>query len=170
MNDAEFQQLIEQARRRPLDAEEERQLRAFLAAHPEKQTAWDEETALNRLLARLPDTPMPSNFTAQVLAAVEREEAAAARTPRPAWTNWLPLTSWRPAALVATLVLAGLIPFFAERHRVEQRAQLARSLAAVSPVAQVPTVEMLQDFEAIRRLGQRAKADEDLLALFQLPQ
>ncbi|MBI5774011.1 MAG: hypothetical protein HZA89_09755 [Verrucomicrobia bacterium] len=170
MNNEQFQQLIEQSQRHPLDAAEERQLRAFLAAHPERQTAWDDEMALNRLLARLPDAPVPSNFTAQVLAAVEREEAATARTPQPTWTNWLRLTSWRPATLVATLALAGLIPFFAERHRVHQRTQLARSLAAVSPVAQVPTVEMLQDFEAIRRLGQRARADEDLLTLFQLPQ
>jgi len=170
MNDDQFQQLIEQAQRRPLGADEERQLRAFLAAHTEKQAAWDEEAALNRLLARLPDAPVPSNFTAQVLAAVEREQAATSRAPQPAWTNWLRLLRWRPAALVATLVLAGLIPFFTERHRVQQRAQLARSLAAVAPVAKVPTVEMLQDFEAIRRLGQRARADEDLLALFQLPQ
>ena len=94
MNESEFQQLARQ--HRPLTAAEQTRVAAHLAAHPEAQVEWETEQSLNQLLDRVPDAQVPSNFTAQVLAAVDREAAAATRRARPLvdwrlWTQrWLP--------------------------------------------------------------------------------
>src|SRR5687767_14898079 len=89
MNDAEFDQLLETAARRALTADEERQLRAFLAEQPSAAARWEEETVLTRLLQRLPDAPLSSNFTAQVLLAVEHEERGRSRAPKVVrWFDW----------------------------------------------------------------------------------
>src|SRR5262245_543785 len=77
--------------RRKLTPAEEAELQAWLAKHPEAQADWKAEVGLNEGLRGLPDAPMPSNFTARVLQAVEREEAAAGRpalTWKSTW-NWL---------------------------------------------------------------------------------
>ena len=47
---------------------------AGLRAQPETQADLELESRLTEALARLPDAPVPSNFTARVLQAVEREE------------------------------------------------------------------------------------------------
>jgi len=54
----------------PSPADEAR-LRAWLAAHPEDRAEALVEEALNRALGRLPDAPMPGNFTARVLQAAQ---------------------------------------------------------------------------------------------------
>src|ERR1700690_4482069 len=47
--------------------------RAGLRAPPETQADLEFESLLTEGLARLPDAPVPSNFTARVLQAAERE-------------------------------------------------------------------------------------------------
>ena len=73
MNDVELHQLQEIALRRSLSADEQTRLRAFLGENPSTQAVWEEEMALSQLLDELPDAPLASNFTAQVLHALERE-------------------------------------------------------------------------------------------------
>src|SRR6266566_6235520 len=73
MNDAAFNQLLDTARRRKLTGEEEARVQACLARDPQARAVWEEELALSQLLNRLPDAPLASNFTAQVLQAVERD-------------------------------------------------------------------------------------------------
>src|SRR5207249_11019761 len=80
MSDAEFNLLLENATRRELSAVEEARLHAHLASDPSAKAVWEEEMALSQLLHRLPDAPLATNFAAQVLEAVEREE----RRHRPA--------------------------------------------------------------------------------------
>src|SRR5437867_3577229 len=91
--------LREIAWRRPLTGTEQAELRAWLAAHPEARDEWELELALSRVVKKLPDAAVPSNFTARVLAEAQRRDAeeARGRSRTPAW--W-----WRiflPRAAVA---------------------------------------------------------------------
>ena len=164
-NEPDFERLRELSRRRNLDEAEQAELEASLAAHPGLKPDWDADAGLNEALARLANTPVPGNFTARVLQAVQREQAQAARaTPgRPVWPR---LVRVFPRAAVAGIVLAaGLLSY----HQVQavRRAELAQSVAVVSEAPSVPSPEILQDFDAIRALNQGPAADEQLLVLLQ---
>ena len=64
------------------------------------------------------------------------------------------------------LVLAAVLVFQGRRARTPT--QVARSIEQVATLARVPSVELLKDFEAIRRLNQPS-ADLELLAAFESP-
>ena len=164
-NDPIYNRLRELSwRRQPTDAEAA-ELRAWLAAHPEAQADWEAEAGLNTALKRLPDVPVPSNFTARVLQAAEREVAAELREPAGPWLAWLQVR-WLPkAAFVAILVGIGLGGY----HQVQatHRRHLVRSLAAVSAVSSLPSADILKDFDAIRALNLAPGPDEQLLAVLQ---
>ena len=120
----------------------------------------DEPLELRELLSRLRDAPVSSNFTARVMQAVEREELQAARTRGWRW-NWHALL---PRATVAAvmLVLAGFT--FHQYEISSQRAALIKTVALLAQ-AQPPSMEALNNFDAIQRMSQPAHADEGLLAL-----
>ena len=94
MNDSEQQKLREASWRRPLAPDEEARLQQHLAAHPDAQAGWEEDLALNHLLAQTPAAPVASNFTARVLQAVELDAAdgRASAKDAPHWwpRHWLP--------------------------------------------------------------------------------
>ena len=164
-NDPIYNRLRELSWRRKLTSTEEAEWRAWLAAHPEAQADWQAETGLNEGLSRLPDAPVPSNFTARVLQAVEREAVAEVRRPQGNWLTWLWLR-WLPkAALAAVIVGAGLLSF----HQIQaaHRKKLVESVAAVSAVSSLPGPDILKDFDAIRALDQAPGPDEQLLAVLQ---
>jgi anti-sigma factor RsiW len=167
MNETEFQQLLATSRRRALTPDEQARAETWLALHPEARAAWEEERRLDELLRRLPDAPMSSNFTAQVLAQVRRETAAKeqAGARSGGWLRWLP----RPGLALTAAILV-LLPLVLWKLRVQQRAQLAASVQTLSGVAAVPTVEMLADFEAIMRLSRLpANSDAGVLTALQSP-
>ena len=145
--------------RRPLTDAELAELRAYLAGHPEAKADWDAEVELSALVNQLPNAPVPSNFTARVLQAIECEARAEtrAREPRAVW--WWRVFVPRTAAVLA---VAGLGWFAYQQHRAAQRAEFLHTLAT-----SMPGPETLQDFEVIRRLSPAAEADEELLALNQ---
>src|SRR2546423_204244 len=93
--------------RKKLTEAEEAELRVWLASHPDARPDLEADTALTRALRNLPDVALSSNFTARVLQAVEREEAAKSREARGGWRAWLHLHRWPPRAAVAC-VLVGL--------------------------------------------------------------
>ena len=164
MNDPVYNEFLATAARRKLTVEEEARLQAHLAGHPELQAAWEEEVGLNRLLEQLPPAPISSNFTAQVLLALDRETRAPSR---PAGAGWWQRFRWlelKPRYALAGLVLCvGLLSYW--QNQVTQRAELAKDLSGVGGVAGVTTVEMLKNFEAINRLSQAPQtADLELLA------
>ena len=115
---------------------------------------------LRQLLARLPDAPVASNFTAHVLQAVEREEARAARKSIFNW-NWHALLP-RIAVASAVVLFAGLT--FHHYELASQRRTLANNVRIVAET-QMPDMEALKNFDAIQRMSQPAHADVDLLAL-----
>jgi anti-sigma factor RsiW len=164
-NDPIYNQLRELSWRRTLSASEEAELRKWLAAHPEAQADWEAETGLNAALGRLPDVPVPGNFTARVLQAVEREAATELRRSHGNWLTWLWLR-WLPkAAFAAIAVGAGLLSY----HQVQaaHRKKLVESVAAVSAVASLPSLDILKDFDAIQASNPTPAPDEQLLTVLQ---
>jgi anti-sigma factor RsiW len=164
-NDPIYNQLRELSWRRTLSAAEEAELRMWLVTHPEAQADWEAETGLNAALGRLPDMPVPSNFTARVLQAVEREAAAELRRSRGNWLTWLRLR-WLPKAAFAAIVVgAGLLSY----HQVQaaHRKKLVESVAAVSAVASLPSLDILKDFDAIQASNPTPAPDEQLLTVLQ---
>jgi len=157
-----FNKLRETSWRRNLTSAEEAELRAWLAANPGTRDDWEVDLALSRVLERLPDVPVPSNFTARVLQSVEIENGAGRRQAESKW-KWM----WRPLLPrmgFAVVVLAiGFLSFY--EARAAKRTQLARSVATVSGVASLPSPEVLKDFEAIQRLNTTPPPDIELLAL-----
>ena len=133
--------------------------RAGLNAQPEMQADLEIESRLSEVLARLPDAPVPSNFTARVLQAIERESA------RPRATSW----SWTWRVLVPRVAVAAVVVAFAGLwiHRYElnvHRAALAKKVVLVAAVQPMPSVDALKNFNAIQRMSQ-PHADDELLAL-----
>ena len=165
MNDAQFEKLMETSWQRPLTPDEETRLNAWLLGHPERQALWDEESGLSALLRHLPDAPpVSSNFTARVMAAVEREGSRSgvpgpARRARP-WRAWMP--RWAGAFLVA------IVAFIGVRHLKEGAAEpLLEEVRMVGVIADIPNAETLRDFEAIQELPLPSlvdKVDMELLA------
>lgn len=152
--------------RRKLTAAEEAQLLSWFARHPEARVDWEAEAALTDVLARLPDAPVPTNFTARVTQAVERESARAARHREPFVPSWRIWTRWLPGAAGAALAIGlGVISY--QRVCEARRFELARSVATLSEVATLPNPQVLEDFDAIHAMSQKPTADEELLKLLQ---
>jgi len=167
MNDDLYNDLLEASWQRKLTAEEEAQLRGWLAAHPEKQPRWEEELALNQQLERLPNAPLASNFTAQVLGKLDLELRREEREPaRPGkFTSW-----WHGLVpRFASVLLLGLLAGTAiVQYRERQREEMAEGIMRVTPVASVLQPEVLQNFDAIRHLSHvPTVSDEELLAALQ---
>ncbi len=158
-HDPVYHRLRETSWRRELTAAEQAELRAFLASHPDAQADWEAEAGLNAGLNRLSDAPVPSNFTARVLQAVQLETAAAEREHLGATTRaW-----WRvlvPRVAVALVVVSA--GWFGYQHY--RSGKIAEGLAVVATVPP-PSTLALEDFEAVRRLKPTLTADEELLAL-----
>jgi hypothetical protein len=134
---------------------------AGLREQPETRADLEFESRLTEGLAQLPDAAMPSNFTARVLQAVERETAL---RPQPTVWQW----SWRvlvPRLAVGAAVI-GLAGLAYQRHEFNQRARLAKNVALAAEAQPMPSVDALKNFNAIQRMGQ-SHADEKLLALLQ---
>ena len=159
--DPVYKRLRELSWRRPLTESEQGELRAWLAAHPEAQAGWEVEKHLSAMLHQLPDATVPSNFTARVLQAVGQETTAAGRRSGFQWSWRWRMFLPRTAAAVAVVGL-GLFAY----HRYEAY-RLASDVRIVAAVPEVPKLEVLEDFEAIRRLGSAPRPDEKLLALLQ---
>lgn len=168
MNEPELEQLIELARRRVLTAAEQVRLTALLGTNPKAWPDRAEATALTRLLARLPDAPLASNFSTRVMRSIELEDAQAARAtghPIHLFRRWFVRLAWGTAAVA--LSFTGWV-----QYRSWQRAEYARSITAISEVAAGPSVEVLRDFEAVQSFTRapsatEADADLKLLALLQ---
>lgn len=160
--DPVYQKLREKAWRRPLTEAEQAELRTWLANHPEAQAEAETDGALSHLLARLPEAPMPSNFTARVLQAIEAEAAIDQRAAGKPSVPW-----WRvllPRLAVATIIVGVGVAVYRHNQTVkrEELAGAAGILLTVAGNGPLSDPQVLEDFEVIRRLSQ---ADEGLLAL-----
>jgi hypothetical protein len=117
---------------------------------------------LSAALAKLPDAPVPSNFTARVLHAIERANAAAARPREQPTTSW-----WRAflprLAVACIIVLGGLGLWQQQRAKQKDLAHVAREVASADLLSD-PNV--LTHFDEIASLTPpEASPDEALLAM-----
>jgi hypothetical protein len=169
MNELEYKRLREISWRRKLTAEEEMSLQPYLIAHPDAQAEWEDEAALSQALEQLPNAPLSSNFTAQVLLLVDLEEASLERRSKLThdWRWWINHLIPRFALGVLTVSLGALGLLQYQKHSLEARAHRVGAFNSQLEVAsgRVPA-EMWKDFEAIRRLNTSvsASADDELLA------
>lgn len=162
MNESEYQALIEASWRRPLTRTEQARLDVWLATHPDANGDWESEAQLNRLLGQLPDAPVASNFTAQVLQALDRETAAEVR--RPSFSDRIQGWFRRPASRIAWAVLmAGVLWFGFQQHQASLRNEMAQGLSVLANVATLSDPAVLQDFETIQRIGHTAPPDDEEL-------
>ena len=117
------------------------------------------EARLTEALAKLADAPVASNFTSRLLAEIDREEARASRSH---WRwNWNFLRP-RLAMAVAVVLFAGL---GIRHYEIEShRTALARNIAQVAASHPLPSVDALENLDAIQRMSQSTHADGDLLA------
>jgi len=169
MNLSDFEKLLEIQALRDLKDGEKAQLDEWLREHPEDRGIWDEECALSRAIGDLPDEPVASNFTAQVWDRIESDNREVERIREQVSFKEMLLGSWlkvpRLAWFCAFAITIGVLFGELQRH---DRAKVAESLVPVAELAQVPSVEALQDFEAINSLGEpMVSGDVELLAVLE---
>jgi ferric-dicitrate binding protein FerR (iron transport regulator) len=162
MNDPSYHPLRELSWRRKLTAAEAAELQAWLAAHPETRADWEAEAGLNEALGRLAGAPVPSNFTARVLQAVERDAAAELRRRKQSWQVWR-RWRWLPKAAFAAVVLSAGLISYEQAAKAARPAEYGQSVAVVADVSSLPGPDVLKDFDAIRALKPTPSADEELL-------
>lgn len=163
MDDHPYERLRETSWRRKLSPEEEGELQAWLAQHPERSGDFEAELELTDALARLTNAPVPSNFTARVLREAERQKGTPSTTTSRLWQ--LPLR-WLPRAAVAAVILAaGLFSY--EHVQDNRRKERADSVREIIEITSVPGPEILQDFDAIQAMSQAPTADVELLKALQ---
>lgn len=149
MTDPVYQTLLETSWRRELTPDEQAQLEAWLSTHPENRAGWQADRALNGFLRQLPNAPLSSNFTAQVLRAAQAEQARrAARSSVFAWwEDWgrlfLPKAAWAGVAVLLSVAAV-------QQVRYLNRNRLAHDLAMIPVGPELPPPEALQDFDAIK--------------------
>ena len=120
----------------------------------------NEQRQLRELLSRLPDAPVASNFTARVMLAIEAAEARHGRWGIREW-NW---RIFFPRVTV-TAAAAGIVAIAFHQHELSaQRQRLVDSVVVVTSQP-MPSVEALKNFDAIQRMAQTARPDDELLAL-----
>lgn len=162
-HDPVYQRLREIGWRRALTDVEQAELRAWLAAHPEAQEDIEQEAALNAALAKSPNAPMSSNFTARVMAAIEQDEAAQRRAEvrkNPAW--------WRvfiPRFAVATIVIVCVALGYRHNTIVKQN-ELVSAAKQIAEGRALSDMTVIEDFEVIRSMNPtETSADETLLSM-----
>ena len=130
-------------------------------SEPERRRL-EAELAFNGLLdGHRPPPPVSSNFTAQVLARIEREERVVERrTPWWQRIGWLP----RLAALAALALTFGVLW---SQGSATRQVRMAKQAVELGRAASVPGLEAasLADFEVIRRIGVVPRAEDDALIL-----
>lgn len=176
MNEHEQNELWEKSLRSQLTPKEQAQLEARLAARPELRAEWAEELALCQAIRQLPEVPVSSNFTALVMQAVALEARQAQRVEAPVsegfWV-WLRKHFVQLAASTAVVALAAVLAV--QQHQpvtpvtvLNSQQEMVGQIKDLAKVGPVPSVDMLKDYEAIRRLSQvSAEPDWDLLAALQ---
>lgn len=169
MKNQRAEQLLDTAARRRLSANEQAEWDALLGQCATSERApWEDEMRLNRVLGTLIQIPVSSNFTTRVLGALERE-LRRGDGRRAAWLRWLPLLRWRwqwAAGSVAILLLTAVT--LQQGQRVQARQDVVHSAGMLAEAGNLPSLEMLRDFDAIYALpGGPLPSATDLTAAFE---
>ena len=165
-NNPAFERFREIIWQRALTDAEQAELEAWLAANPEFRTEWQAEMSLSVSLRRLPAPEVPSNFTARVLQAVERERENESRPQETAhwWHAVTRKARWVTTGALATISV--LIALGIHQKQVEKQHELAL-MNRLRELPNVPNTDVLANFETIRVLNQAPSPDDQLLALLE---
>ncbi len=165
MNEHEQNELWEKSLRGRLTPKEQAQLESWLAARPDLRAQWEEEVALCQMIRQLPDAPVSSNFTALVMQAVAQEERAAQRAEAPVADGFMVWLRKHFAQLTASTAVVALAAVLAvqQQHQPPQavtapdaKQAMAEQIKELAKVGPVPSVDLLMDYEPIRRMSQGA--------------
>ncbi|MCS1407806.1 MAG: hypothetical protein M2R45_00966 [Verrucomicrobia subdivision 3 bacterium] len=153
---SEYDDLLSIRWMRDLNEREEVCLERLFESDPTLRSQWEEDLALLTGVDRLPDVPVATNFTSQVMARLAQKvgggTVTAVATPTASWLERLGLVPKLGVGFAVALTIAG---FFVQHQRGES-GLLVESLAVVTKSGAAPTVEELQNFEAIQMLAQVA--------------
>lgn len=164
----EVNELITKALRGELTQAERAELDRRMELNPGLREAYGKEVGLEHLLERLPNSPVPSNFTSLVLRAVRKEDRV---QPTAQKFPWVRFRIARLATGLAVVTVAGILSIHQYQKAEEQ--EMVRSVASFTEVAAAMSPEqrpglVFQDFEAIERLTVPTEADLDLELLVAL--
>lgn len=169
MKDAEMNELVARALRGELSAGEKREFERQLKEDAALREMWRAERALENALGRLPNAPVSSNFTHLVVQQVLQPKAK----PSPANSR----ISIRQilGRLAFGTAAVGLICFGALQQReTMQRKEVAQTVNAFHGAAramggeEMPSTEVLSNFEAIQQLSLPAESELDMELLVAL--
>jgi hypothetical protein len=165
MKNFDENELIDKAMAGRLDADEQRLWAALLAERPDLET----DLEIGKALRAMPPPPtVASNFTALVLQSISAPETRP-HSATGSWLIWFRLPRLvRIGGLAAVVLGLSVSPIYYQRVQKQKVAASVKSFAgglnlvAVKPDTQPDRiVNVLQDFEAIRRLP--GDVDEQLL-------
>jgi anti-sigma factor RsiW len=151
MKHDDFQELMDLARRRPLTPSERSRLDRFMEADPQAWPDREEDMALVGLMARLPDAPLASNFSARVMEAIGLEERRVKRENNPLSLHWWAHSWWARLGVASCAVLIAVGAWY--QHQLTERADRAESVATISEAAAILSVEILKDSDIIQLFG-----------------
>lgn len=121
------------------------------ADEPDALARFEEEVRLNRLIQRLPNLPVSSNFTSRVMQSVEVERQRHSQPLTHAGLLWRIGHGWgRRLAFASVLILAGFFTY--EQYQTSERRELAQSILQMAHV--LPSEEIMRDFGAMSGLRQ----------------
>lgn len=165
MNELDRSDLLKLAVQRPLSSNELTRLRSLYGTEPDGMEAMELDLRVTQSISQLPNVPVSSNFTAQVLQRVERVEGG--RRVKAGSGFWGVLMRWvRPITVGSALAFVGVVGYL--QYRTSARVEFAESVATLSTAAAVPPLELLQNFEAINQLSQVPRDEDVELVDFEL--
>ncbi|HEY1170973.1 MAG TPA: hypothetical protein VGH19_06340 [Verrucomicrobiae bacterium] len=175
MSEHEQNELWEKSLRSQLTPEEKGRLEAHLAERPDLRVQWEEEMAVFQAVREMPDAPVSSNFTSLVMQAVAAEARHAQRIEMAAHEGFFVWLRKHFAQLAVSMVVVTVAAVLALKvpHATsplsDSSQEMAEQIKAMAAVTPVPPVDVLKDYEAIRRMSQTQVAtgpDIELGALF----
>lgn len=168
MKHADFEELRAARLLRELTPAEHARVADWLQDHPEDREGWEADEALDALLAGLPDADVPSNFTARVWDRIDADPEREGQPVRFGVAAWLDAVRTLLPKLACAGAVMLLVAALWRRETVRERVETAESLVPVVEVAQLPSVEVLRDFDAVRSLGEpMIGGDLELLAVLE---
>jgi len=156
MKDRSYQDWIDLHWQRSLSAEEAKQWEVFLSDHPEHASDWALDRQLLDGVHALEDIPLSNNFTSRVIRSVEHyrpDTAQVADLEQDASDSWWYRFWSQPVIRVAGMSFLVLVGFGLWQWDPSS-ASLVESVTTVTQAETVPTVEELENFDAIHGLAQ----------------
>ncbi|MBT5925315.1 MAG: hypothetical protein HOH33_01715 [Verrucomicrobia bacterium] len=143
---------------RELTPEEILDWHSFLSTHPELASKWELDQQLLKSVRSLADIPLSNNFTARVLRSAEnvRLDFGEKMTIRESFVDSWWSRFWAHPGIriagISALLLTGIGLWQWDPNAVN----LVESITTITEAETVPSVEELQDFDAIHGLAQSA--------------